>query len=173
MRLNSTEGKKCARARGITMVELIIALVCSIIVILAIGVALADSSRGWQKMYGKIHADIIEDGRVAQRRFDAVMRKASSTGVLVAEDGSSTEVRYYASSSSVGLDRYVKFFLSDGELMLEDGVLSPKATTSVQTICANVTACAFKHLGKGVQMTLTLSDGQNTNTAVTSAYAHN
>jgi len=165
--------KKMTFRRGITMVELVIALVCSIIVIIAIGVALADSGRGWRKMYEKVHADIVEDGFVARRRFDAVMRKASSIAANTAEDGSWIEVYYYDSSSSTELDRYARFFKSGDELMLEEGVLFPKATTSMQTVCDNVSACVFKHLRKGVEMTLALSDGANTNTVVTSAYMHN
>jgi len=159
--------------RGITIVELIIAMVCSIIVIIAVGVALADSSRGWRKMYERVHADIVEDGLVARRRFDSVIRQASSIAAHTAEDGSWMEVYYYDSSSSTELDRYARFFKSGDDLMLETGVLFPKSTTTMQTICGNVQSCVFKHLHKGAQMTLTLNDGEKSNTVVTSAYMHN
>jgi Tfp pilus assembly protein PilW len=159
--------------RGITIVELIIAMVCSIIVIIAVGVALADSGRGWRKMYERVHADIVEDGQVARRQFDRVIRKASSIAAHTAEDASWIEVYYYDSSGSTELDRYARFFKSDDDLMLETGVLFPKSTTTMRTICSNVQSCAFKHLQKGAEMTLTLNDGEKSNTVVTSAYMHN
>ncbi len=159
--------------RGITIVELIIAMVCSIIVIIAVGVALADSGRGWRKMYERVHADIVEDGQVAGRRFDSVIRKASSIAAHTAEDGSWIEVYYYDSASSTELDRYARFFESDDDLMLETGVLFPESAISTQTVCDNVESCVFKHLHKGAEMTLTLNDGEKSNTVVTSAYMHN
>ena len=165
--------KKMIFRRGITIVELIIAMVCSIIVIIAVGVALADSGRGWRKMYERVHADIMEDGHVARRRFDSVIRKASSIAAHTAEDGSWIEVYYYDSSISTELDRSARFFKSDDDLMLENGVRFPKSTTSMHTVCDNVQSSVFKHLHKGAQMTLTLNDGEKSNTVITSAYMHN
>lgn len=158
---------------GITMVELIIAIVISLIVVGTIGLVLVDSQRGWRTMWEKTNADVVSGGFAAGRRFDSALRKASSIAANVAEDGSSIEVYCYEDSGSTNLDRYQRMFKSGDDLMYEYGRLFPRETIFMQTVCGNVTGCIFNHLHRGAQMTLTLDDGEQTNTVVTSAYMHN
>ena len=92
---------------------------------------------------------------------------------MLADDGSWIEVYYYADASSVVVDRYARFYVTDSDLKLEIGQLAPSEVISVETLCGDVSDCAFKQAGTSAQMTLTLDDGIQVNTIVTSAVAHN
>ena len=158
---------------GFTVMELIIAVAASLIVIIAIGAVLAGSQRDWNRMYNRACGDIVTDGYIARRAFDAVIRKASKERFLLDEDGDWLEVYYYADEDSAVVDRYARFYESGGELKIEYGKLEPKATLSVQTICENVSSCVFRATGTSTQMILTLDDGTQTITVTSSAVLHN
>jgi hypothetical protein len=144
-----------------------------IIVSLVIGAVMVDGQIGWNTMYEHIYSDVVTDGYVARKKFDNVMRNASSSQFVLADDGSWIEVYYYANASSTAVDRYAYFYVTNGELKLEYGQLSPKEEIGVETICENVSECIFKQTGTSLQMMLTLDDGIQTNCIVTSAVAHN
>ena len=167
--------KKGPRARkGFTLVELMITTVIMLVVGLAIGVVIVDGQTGWNTMYDRLNSDVVTEGYVARKKFDAVMRRASRGQSLVAPDGSWIEVYYYASHLSKVVDRYARFYVADGDLNLEYGQYpSPRATLGVETVCGNVINCTFKQVGTSAQMTLTLDNGVQTNTIVTSAVTHN
>ena len=160
-------------SRGFTLVELMITTVVMIIVAVAIGVVIVDNQRGWSNMYGRINSDVTTDGYVARKKFDAVMRNASSEKILIDSEGNWIEAYYYASGASPVVDRYVRFYEADGDLNVEYGTLDPKVTLSVETVCGNVSNCTFRQVGRSAQMILTLDDGTQTNTIVTSAVTHN
>ena len=124
-------------------------------------------------MYSRACGDVITDGYIARRAFDAVIRKASKERFLLDEDGEWLEVYYYADDDSALVDRYARFYESGGELRVEYGELEPKETSSVQTICENVSSCVFKAAGTSAQMILTLDDSMQTITVTSSAIMHN
>ena len=159
--------------RGFTLIELMITTVIMVIVGLAIGVVIVDGQTGWNTMYDRLNSDVITDGYAARKKFDAVMRRASRGQSLVAADGSWIEVYSYASPFSKVVDRYSRFYVSDGDLNLEYGQVEPRATLRVETVCGNVIACTFQQVGTSTQMTLTLDNGTQTNTIVSSAVTHN
>jgi len=165
--------KRLTTPRGFTLTELIIATVIGVIVISAVGVALVDSQRGWNIMYNRIYSDVVTDGYVARKKFDAVMRRASGERLLLDDAGSWLEVYYYADDDSVLVDRYARFYEADGNLNVEYGQLDPKATLRIETVCGNVSGCTFEQVGRSTQMILTLDDGTQTNTIVSSAVMHN
>ena len=150
-------------------------MVIMIVVGLAIGVVIVDGQSSWSHMYDRINSDIVTDGYVARKKFDVVMRNASREKIRLGDAGSWIEVYYYASDSSTVVDRYARFYAADGDLNLERGQLypSPRVTLDVETICGNVTACTFKSVGQSIQMILTLDNGTQANTIVTSAVTHN
>jgi hypothetical protein len=160
-------------SRGFTLVELMVTTVIMIIVGLAIGVVIVDGQSGWSFMYERINSDVVTDGYAARRKFDSVMRSASREKLLLDSAGSWIEVYYYATASSTVLDRYARFYVSDGDLNYEYGQLEPRATLGVETVCENVTACTFKQVGQSTQMILTLDNGTQANTIVSSAVTHN
>ncbi|MFH1716583.1 MAG: prepilin-type N-terminal cleavage/methylation domain-containing protein [Planctomycetota bacterium] len=165
--------KRLKIAGGFTLVELMITAVIMIIVGLAIGVVIVDGQTGWNTMYDRINSDVASDGYVARKKFDAVMRKASRERALLDGDGKWIEVYYYADDASTVVDRYARFYVSDGDLNLEFGQLEPRVTLGVETVCGNVSGCTFKQIGQSAQMILTLDNGTQANTVVSSAVTHN
>jgi prepilin-type N-terminal cleavage/methylation domain-containing protein len=165
--------KRPKNVRGFTLVELMITMVVMLIVGLAIGVVIVDGQTGWNTMYDRLNSDVVTDGYIARRKFDTVMRSASRERSLVADNGSWIEVYYYASPSSTVVDRYARFYASDGDLNLEYGQLEPRTTLGVETVCENVASCTFKQIGMSAQMTLKLDNGTQTNTVISSAVTHN
>lgn len=165
--------KRLTASRGFTLIELLIAMAILIIVILAIGIALVDGQRGWSIQYDRIYSDVVTDGYVARRKFDAVLRKASREKFLIDPAGGWVEVYYYANDASTVVDRYARFYASGGKLNVEYGQLNPKATDTIETVCENVSGCTFKQLGRSIQMILKLDNGTQTNTVISSAVTHN
>ncbi len=159
---------------GFTIVELMIAVMLAAIIMFGIGVMVVDSQRGWHKMYNRIYSDVATDSYVARKTFDSVIRKASSETFLLDAAGSWLEVYYYADASSTVVDRYARFSY-DGidQLNIEYGIVEPRETLTIQPVCGNVSGCVFKAAGRSVQMILTLDDGSQTATIVSSAVMHN
>lgn len=165
--------KRLTASRGATLVELIIAMAIMLIVILSIGIALVDGQRGWSIQYDRIYSDVITDGYVARRKFDAVMRTASRDNFLLDDTGSWVEVYYYADDTSTVVDRYARFYVANGNLNVEYGQLNPTVTLTIETVCGNVSGCTFAQVGRSIQMILTLDNGTRTNTVISSAVTHN
>jgi len=165
--------KRLTASGGLTLIELVTATAIMVIVVLAIGTALVDGQRGWSVQYERIYSDVVTDGYVARRKFDAVMRTASKDKFLFNDAGSWVEVYYYASDDSAVVDRYARFYVANGNLNVEYGRLNPKETLSVETVCGNVSVCTFEQVGRSIQMILKLDNGTQTNTVVSSAVTHN
>ena len=165
--------KRLTASRGFTLIELVIATAIMVIVVLAIGIALVDGQRGWNIQYDRIYSDVVTDGYVARRKFDAVMRTASRDKFLLDGAGGWVEVYYYANDTSAVVDRYARFYTANGDLNVEYGQLDPKETLSIETVCGNVSGCTFEQLGRSIQMILKLDNGTQTNTVISSAVTHN
>ncbi len=165
--------KRLTSSRGFTLIELTTAMAIMIFVVLAIGMALVDGQRGWNYMYDRIYSDVVTDGYVARRKFDAVLRKASKEKFLIDSAGRWVEVYYYVSDASTVLDRYARFYTSGGKLNVEYGELNPRSTLNIETVCENVSDCTFEQLGRSIQMVLKFDNGTQTNTVITSAIMNN
>lgn len=170
--------KKPTVRGGFTLIELMIGTVLAIIVALGISIILADSQRGWHTMYNRIYSDVVTDGYSARRVFDNVLRKASGEKYFVDDAGGWIEVYYYADANSAFVDRYARFYAvadanSGGQLNVEYGKLNPTETQAIQAICENVTGCTFKATGRSAQMILTLDNGTQSATVVSSSFMHN
>lgn len=165
--------KRTTNRKGLTLVELMVAAAIGGIVMFGVAVILADSQRGWHAMYNRTYSDVVTDGHIARRTFDRVIRKASSNKITLDDSGLWVEVRYYQDADSIVVDRYARFYEDDGQLNIEYGGLDPRETLNVQTVCENVSGCVFKRAGRSVQMILTLDNGSQTATVVSSAVMHN
>ena len=165
--------KRLTSSRGFTLTELITAMVIMLFVVLAIGMVLVDGQRGWNNMLNSVNSDVVTDGYFARKRFDAVLRKASREKFLIDSAGSWVEVYYYASDASTVLDRYARFYTAGSTLNVEYGQLNPTSTLTTETVCGNVSSCAFGQLGRSIQMVLKLDNGKQTNTVITSAATNN
>ena len=105
---------KTTNTKGLTLIEVMVAVLMLGVVILGIGMVLADSQRGWNDMYSRVYSDVVTGGHVARRTFDSTIRKAGKDYVSLAGDGSWVEVRYYQDDTSTDFDRYARFYV-DGE----------------------------------------------------------
>lgn len=168
--------KRTKNRKGFTVIELMLAVVFLGVVVLGVGIVVADSHKGYNTMYNRIYSDVVTDGHIARRTFDSIIRKASSENIQVAEDGSWVEVRFYQDSESIELDRYARFYVYGEELRIEYGDLDPDTNYNelrTQTVCSNVSSCVFNTAGAAVQMVLRLDNGSETATVMSSAVAHN
>ena len=168
MRKNKTNQPK-----GLTIVELMVAVSMVVLVVLGTSIAICDSQRGWNAMYSRVYSDVVTGSHVAQRAFDAIVRKSSTQWFLIDENAEWVEVYYYADPNSSLVDRYARFFESDGSLYIERGNRNPRSSISTEPICDNVAYCAFQQNGRSIQMILTLDDGREKLTTTTSAMLHN
>ena len=158
---------------GFTLVELLLAAVISSILIFAVAVVVSDSQRVWHRSYNHLYADVVTEAHVAQRAFDAMVRRATPNHVYVDPAGSWVEVHYYQSAASSDLDRFAKFYCSGQELCVDRGVLNPKSVSRTETLAQNVVSCVFDHSGRAGHMHLQLDNNQEDITVLTSAVAHN
>lgn len=164
--------KKQLFKSGFTLVELMISMAVMVIISLAIGAVVVDGQNGWSRMYDNIHSDIFTDSYVVRKKFESLMRRASGEKIYIENQNQSVEVYYYSDGSAT-IDRYMSFYKSGENMILEYGLLSPKSALNSDIICGNVSECTFLQIGRSVQLILVLDDGTQTNTVVTSAMAHN
>lgn len=162
--------------RGFTLIELILGTVMSTIVIFSIGIVLVDSQRGWNRMYNRVYGGLVTDGYAARKAFDAAVRKSSIKRARLGDD--EVEVYYYDDpETSTRLDSYARFYVTDGELMVDYGELdadgNPQGTPSTVTLARNVEAVNFSVTGVCVQMTLSLDNGSESVTVTASPVRHN
>ncbi len=164
--------KKITSRSGFTLVELMITMTIMIIASLAIGAVIVDGQNSWSNMYDKIHSDIFTDGYVVRKKFDSLMRRASGEKIFIENQNQSVEVYYYSDGATT-TDRYMRFYKSNNNMVLEYGTLSPKSAINTEIICGNVSKCTFHQVGRSVQLILMLDNGTQQNTVITSAIAHN
>lgn len=157
--------------------ELTITIGMATIVVFSTGALLMESQRGWSEMYNRVHGGVVTDAYVARKTFDAVVRKSSIKRELLGSDW--VEVYYYVDAdTSTWLDRYARFYVTgDNELLVDYGEvdaggISLEPTTTV-TLAHNVESPSFSVAGACVQMTLTLNNGSESLTMMSSPYRHN
>lgn len=158
---------------GFTSIELMIATMIGGIIMLGVGMTIADSHRGFNAMYERMYSDVVTDGYIARKTFDSVIRRATRTRFLLDENSTWVEVYYSQDPNSTVVDSYARFFTADGQLNIEYGKLNPRQTLSTHTVCGNVAGCVFKGTGQSAQMILTLDNGSETITVVSSAVMQN
>ena len=171
-------GQKGTNKHGFTLIELMITMAMGTIVILAVGVALVDSHRGWNKTYNHVFGEVVTDSYVARKAFDAVVRKATLKKSLLDIDGQFVEVYYYQDLNSTEPDRYANFYKSGDELFVDYGSLQPgtwntQSPSSTVRLARNVLSANFSISGSAVQMLLSLSDEEWTMMVTSSAIRHN
>lgn len=161
---------------GLSLIELMVALMMVLIVILTVGTVLVGSQRGWSRMYNRVYGDVVTDSYVARKTFDAVVRKSSTKRELIG-DGM-VEVYYYSDGANpTRLDRYARFYKDDEELLVDYGELDedgdPLEASSTQTLAHNVEVADFSVVGVCVKMLLRLDDGSEELTVMSSAVRYN
>ena len=160
-------------SRGFTLVELILAMALAGIALLGIGMLLFDGQKGWGRIYSRVNASVLTEGQVAGKTFDNLVRKSKKDECVIDANGAWVEVHYYASAASSATDRYALWYLSGNQLKVEHGTLGPKSVASTAILCNYVSACKFQKTGDAVQMKLTLVNGKDQTTTLTSAVLSN
>ena len=168
--------KTVTHKRGFTITELTVAMTMAPIVTLCMWVVVVDGHRGWNKVYNRVYGDVVTDGYVAQKTFDAVVRKSSVKREFLG-DGE-VEVYYYSDvENPISLDRYARFYVADERLLVDYGELDeggiPQDSSSTVTLARNVQAVQFTLAGTSVQMILSLDDGSQVLTVASTAVRHN
>jgi hypothetical protein len=165
--------KNKIKNKGFTIAELMVGAAIAVIVMLGIASVLYDTQRGWNATYERVYSEVVTGSHVAQRAFDAIVRKSSSQYYLIDNNGQWVEVYYYADANSPQIDRYARFYESNGRLCIEYGRRNPRESQDTVTLCDNVTYCAFQQTGRSMQMILTLDNGREKLATTTSAVMHN
>ena len=164
--------------RAFTLVELMLAITLSTIVILGMGVILVDNQRGWSMMYDRTFSDVVTDAYIARDVFAKVVRKSSMKASITGTNGEFVQVYYYQSPTVNIPDRYSKFYVSSGSLLVDHGDLDPGTwdTLSVlntMTLARNVDSVKFDVTGTSVQMVLSLNNNKEAMTIACSGVRHN
>lgn len=172
------------RYKGVTLTELMMTLVLASIMILALGLVLVDSQKGWLAMYSRTFSDVVVDGYVTQNTFFTIVRKSSIAVYeyeLSVDESHITavEVYYYSDTGTTDLDRYAKFYLSDTNLYLDQGVIDTtvlpwaKETPTTTVLARDVVSGYFDINGSSIQLVLNLDNGREDMKVVCSAVRHN
>lgn len=173
--------------RGFTLIELLVTMIMAVIVVLGIGTVIADSHRGLNKMYNRVFGSVATDCYMARKAFDAVARQATIKRYDFVSD---TELYLYYYSNPQNLtitdpDSYARFYVNNNQLLIDYGTIpagkwdsfaiSDLSKSYTAALADNVTAANFSPLtaGPGVQMVVTLDNGQEFLAAMCSPVIHN
>ncbi len=158
---------------GVTLVELCATMALLGIMLCAVGFVLVQVQRSWQRTYDTTHGEVANDAHVARVAFEKLTRGASQSEFAIDPAGQWAEVNYRYTDPLGTPDRYARFYLSGGQLMVEHGIIDPRQTLRTEVLARNVTMVKFEQHGVPLQMQLSLGSGQNSTTVLTSAVMHN
>jgi Tfp pilus assembly protein PilV len=175
--------KEClrgCRTRGFTLAEMGVAMLVSSVMFLAIANILAANQKDYNRTYERVNGEVERDAQNARAVFDGVVRRSTYRKCLIGSANEYAEVYYYRTATSLALDGYARFYVSNGELRLERGQLAPGTFTysltnspTTQVVARNVTTCTFSQEGVCVAMAMTLNDGKLDLPVVATATRHN
>ena len=167
------------KRQGLTLAELMVTILITSIIVMAIGVIMVDSHRGWLDCYAKIQGGAVNDAAMAQTAFDRIVRNASRTKYLLIGPDDLTVYYYDNWLDSDYLDRYARFYRATSkptEFYVEHGTIAEDGITQVLStvlLCTTVTDVEFKGTNGGIEMKLALNDGRESTTLLTTAILHN
>ena len=167
--------------RGLTLVELCVAMLASAIMLVGVVGVVASNQRDYNQTYERVHGQLVQEAYAVRRAFEHTVREASIRKcVPTATLSTSMEVYYYSSGTATALDSYALFYLSEGgNLMVERGGIVPgtfdhtSSPPMTQTLAHNVTSCHFLQSGPCISMTLLLNDGKLDLPVMVTAMRHN
>jgi hypothetical protein len=155
------------------------------IVLFGIGMVLADSHRGWWRMWERENEGIVPNAYVGRKIFDGVVRQATIRRQLVDGDpylavGNTSLTVYYYSAPMLApaLDKYATFRLAGSNLVvdygdLQPGTWDPQGNPGTMVLAENVEAVEFTVQGAAIRVELTLKTARQTMTVAVCAYRHN
>ena len=159
-------------ARGLTLVEMMVAMLASSIMFLAVTGILAGNHKQWNQTYDRVNGEVVSDAYVTRQTFDRIVRQASAYWCnpmyLV---GPSLTLQLYTNIQNLGTtpvpNRYATFSLSGTDLILEQGPLTgqgalgvPGTPDSMQVLAHHVTIAKFWRSGPCIHMAVLIDDGK-------------
>ncbi|MCI0498836.1 MAG: type II secretion system GspH family protein [Planctomycetales bacterium] len=168
--------KTIRTSAGFTLTELTLVIAVSSILLLAIGIVMLDTQRGWMDSYAKVHGGVASDAAVAKTAFDKVVRKASRTLYYFDAVDNITVFYYNDWLNSTDLDRFARFFRPQDEpsmLYVQYGDRASGEVLSQVCLASTVTDLQFRPLNGAIEMKLTLEDDREAATMISTAILHN
>ena len=161
------------RQSGMTLIEVLVAIMLGLIVMLGMGILFVDAHRGWLQAFEYVYGDVPSDAHVVDITFDRTIRQSSQRSATVDPAGQWLEVHYCDSEASTELDRYAMFYLIGTDLKVERGVLLPRSAIGTEVLAENVSSVTFALLGAQAQMRMELDNGRVQTMMTSSAMMHN
>ncbi len=176
MKMTGKAGTK--RPRGLTLVELVVAMVIGVIITLSAGITLYDGHRGWQKIYRRVSGPVTNDSYVAETMFRAVVRKSSRGRYRVGENGESLEVYYYSDGTLTRPDRYARFYTEGLDLLVDQGKVDADTYTALEVdttlkLASTIDSAEFSVYGTTANAFLQMQNGSESANIVISAVRQN
>jgi hypothetical protein len=162
---------------GLTLIEVMLATVLSLMVMLALGILFVDAHKGWLEAFEYVYGDVPSDAHVTDITFDRTVRKSSQIHASIDPSGQWVLVKYYKSEASPRLDEYAKFYLDGTQLKVDRGDLAsdlePGDFIGTDILAEDVTSIDFALLGAQVQMRMEMDNGRVQSVMTSSAMMHN
>lgn len=168
--------KNQLKKSGFSLSELLTTIIVSSVLLLPIGIIMLDTQRGWLDTYAKFHGGAADDAAMAKSAFDKIVRKASRSAYNLAALDDLTVYYYTDWENSTSLDRSARFYRSSvnpSEMYIEHIRLDNGTTVGSVLLASNVSDLEFLPVNGGLTMKLTLDDGREQTTVVSTALLHN
>jgi len=167
------------RNQGVTIIELLTAMLLATIIMLGAGYVLFDCYRSWDRIYNRAYGDMASDFYTTKSAFDAEVRKSSISvrEPVISTDNDQIELYYKNDWTDSTLNRYTRFYLDGDTLVAAYGSIN-SMTSAVQsagqtiTLCNNVTNVQFSRVGPNITMILDIQESDDTNQLTCSAVMH-
>ena len=91
---------------GFTMIELALAATAMVIMILGVGMIIADSHNSWNKMYIRTNGEVASGAYIAKKTFDSIVRRANIGSLSIDNDGAWVDVSYSSNPRSKDADSH-------------------------------------------------------------------
>jgi prepilin-type N-terminal cleavage/methylation domain-containing protein len=164
------------RRRGLTLIEMSVAMLASAVMFLAVMNVLAANQKNFNQTYMRVYGEVVQDAYTVRRVFEGIVRKASSgyTDPVETPVGGSTyvEVRY-AGTLGGAVDKFARFAYDAGTQTLTLTQADIGQAGTAQVIARNVTSCSFARSGPCIHMALVLDDGTTNQTVAVTAVRRN
>ena len=163
------------KRKGLTIVELLVAMVIAIIPLYATAMVISGNQKSWNHIYNRVNNGIMTDSYAAKASFESICEKSSRSRLApqVGTLGGYIEVYYYEPWDASQLNAYSRFSVQNGSLIrvygsydLADG---SKTISGTDTIANNVDAVKFSIAGNNINMILHLDNGSERTTITSSS----
>ena len=171
--------KRKIKNQGLTIIELLTAMLLATIIMLGAGYVLFDCYRSWDRMYSRAYGGMVSDFYTTKSAFESSVRKSSIVArePIISTGNDQIELYYKNNWTDSAPNRYTRFYLDGDTLLAAYGSIN-SMTTAVQaasqtiTLCSNVTNVQFSRVGPNITMILDIQEPDGTNRLTCSAVMH-